>query len=892
MRQNGYLKNFSPAEADQFLKMAAGGGDIKDLELNSVLKNLGKRTMEGKIVKDHNQHISSYFFTHLSETWSQKYENNIMFKPYGSAAEDLKCVEPRDIGDLDLMIFPNAEEMIIHDELIEYSTENPLHVRIKGAFHPVLQSCLVQGTNYLATSALKNFHPVIFGDYLPHLANYVKRALRVASREGIDKCTWELKNSTSSPAVTLNFARSGGSLAEHLVRQKDPKNLDNLDFGEWEWIAEYLCNVRGIDYTREHAKVLEDYFQYANELQLSLKRCGLSGEPRVFPNVVQEMVYSDRAEALKARYRDVDRKTQKEQQRKKLHPVVFQTNQEARDLGKFENEKNEANCSYSVLSGNNGNTNSPASVVCLSTQPTMRNLSEARHDQLMVQENILPREQPNENKSGCSERCNRWEELKTFGKPGRKCETVSAGGSSERQEEEREWEEKIHERWFKHLFENETDAKIDDPRSENESKDTNNSQLQDIEGGFDFVPALRSLGWPKVSQDWITRARKWPSPCVVNEIIQEGFHLIVKPPRKGGNPDCDFRISFSHAEFLLSKEMNEVQRELYRCLKKYHRVYLSTDPKGMVTFHLKNVLLQTIEETGSAMWTDNNRSKCMMKLFRNLHEALKKKNLPHFFVKSFNLFGVDYIERSSILKILSDKVEQIIANPTQFGKELLQRQKNAAIVSRKADCIAAIASTKPMSSTKTRQALEQEAHSNRKLQTTNQGSIIPPSSLRYHDLKDFFFATVKELIVFAFDDSESNIKALVPLERSLVEELREITQRHNLPREVLPMMFEDECWEMAYGKIWISSEPNMKLRILDGIQGVIKTWKYILEQPDFGIGNEEAIFRRMVDPASKNPFDLNHVLPAGAGTLYLNRFVNSVKARRSYTKVMDVIPLD
>lgn len=31
------------------------------------------------------------------------------------------------------------------------------------------------------------------------------------------------------------------------------------------------------------------------------------------------------------------------------------------------------------------------------------------------------------------------------------------------------------------------------------------------------------------------------------------------------------------------------------------------------------------------------------------------------------------------------------------------------------------------------------------------------------------------------------------------------------------MMFEDECWEMVYGKIRISFELNMKFRIFDGI---------------------------------------------------------------------------
>ena len=39
------------------------------------------------------------------------------------------------------MIFPTADELMIDDELIEYCfPSNPLHVRIRGTGHPVLQS--------------------------------------------------------------------------------------------------------------------------------------------------------------------------------------------------------------------------------------------------------------------------------------------------------------------------------------------------------------------------------------------------------------------------------------------------------------------------------------------------------------------------------------------------------------------------------------------------------------------------------------------------------------------------------------------------------------------------------------------------------------------------------
>jgi len=39
--------------------------------------------------------------------------------------------------------------------------------------------------------------------------------------------------------------------------------------------------------------------------------------------------------------------------------------------------------------------------------------------------------------------------------------------------------------------------------------------------GVDLVPALRSHGWPKVAREWIKRDRKWPSPEIVDKVIQE-----------------------------------------------------------------------------------------------------------------------------------------------------------------------------------------------------------------------------------------------------------------------------------------------------------------------------------------------------------------------------------
>ena len=370
----------------------------------------------------------------------------VRFQLYGSSAEDLRVDF---FPDIDVMIFPTADELMIDDELIEYCfPSNPLHVRIRGTGHPVLQSCLAENTEYVATSALKNFHPAIFG--LVSIINNVDvYPSTFALMPGL---SLSVKNSMTGPAIKITSdLQSNGR--KFLNKFKRTLHKHYCKGGEEESIVDSTC---------------------------------LSSED-------ENEYFSERIESF---------------------------------------------------------------------------LSKAK---------------------------------------------------------------------------------------------------QRIE----YIPAFRCLTWPMVAQEWRERQRKWPSPDVVDKVIREGFHLVVKAPKNGGNPECDFRISFSHAEYLLSQEINEIQRECYRCLKTYHRVYLSTEAKGLISFHLKNIFLRTIEETGGEMWIESRRAECMWKLFANLLEALRERHLPHYFVRSYNLFGIDYIEDPAILESLTQKVEQIMDNPVKVAEELI-----------------------------------------------------------------------------------------------------------------------------------------------------------------------------------------------------------------------------
>ena len=370
----------------------------------------------------------------------------VRFQLYGSSAEDLHVgVSP----DFDFMIFPTADESMIDDELIEYFPSNPLYVRIRGTGHPVLQSCLAENTEYVATSALKNCHPAIFG---PVSITSNPDDVLPATFVAMPGLSLSVKNSMTGPAIKIT------SDLQSYVRK------------------------------------------FLNKLKLTLHKHHCKG----------------------------------------------------------------------------GEEESIVDCTCLSSEDENDYFSE-RIDSFLSKAKML----------------------------------------------------------------------------------------------IEFIPAFRCLTWPMVAQEWRKRQRKWPSPDVVDKVIREGFHLVVKAPKNGGNPECDFRISFSHAEYLLSQEINEIQRECYRCLKTYHRVYLSAEAKGLISFHLKNIFLRTIEETGGEMWIERRRAECMWKLFANLLKALKERHLPHYFVRSYNLFGIDYIEDPAILESLTRRVEQIMENPVKFAEELI-----------------------------------------------------------------------------------------------------------------------------------------------------------------------------------------------------------------------------
>ncbi len=867
--------------------MDAKGEGAKSQELNFIFKSLGEQGKEAhQFRKGHKEH--AYVSQLLSEYISKTSPNRITVRPYGSAAEDLKSFEPYDLGDVDIMIFPNSDNLMINEELLEYSLDNPLHVRIKGENHPVLQFCLVKDTEYVATSALKNFHPAIYGHLLPHLAERLSRVFQAipgGMLSPVSQVTAYLKNKASSPAVTLNYA-----ISEKQEGFKDQRNVVYMDLAEWEWLAHINCVARGIDYSRQHAELFSDYLQFVDELVVSLHQNGLS-MPQLFPAIFQQLCFSEKAENLKARLREIESRSENETAGKSGtfwdKPAMFNNDQQF--VTRTESIQEDVSGVKDIVENYSRETSPSKDGSSVTPQNydedhrstgEVHSISSHSKDLLgnscQLSQNTM-NDQREDNKNGdCNQKKHEtkteWHFLEQMGKMTSKEQPRNPDVI--REDKTKELQKGIRSRLFQHLLMTETETKAA-PSQEMKFKNAEKTKYHEQVSGIDFVPALRSRRRPKVAREWISRDRKWPSPEVVDKVIQEGFHLVVKPPKTNGNTECDFRISFSHAEYLLSQEMNDIHRDCYRCLKKCHHAYLSTQPVSLVSFHLKNLLLQTIEETGAEMWTESNRAECMMKLFTNLLEALTKKDLRHFFVRSYNLFSVDYIDDPKILESLAKKVEQIMENPMPFSKPLIQNTKEVAnpeeIV-----CNESNPSSKPVAGQRhiEIEELPTKGIDDTEMKVATQESS-PLAGYRFHDLKDVYLEIVNELIDMADNDASFKPETLDPLERSLVEDLKEIDSNHNIHVEDLPSAF-DYYWNVAYYKVWNSDEPDLRRRMLNAIQGQIEMLKYTLKEEDSAPGNEAASLHRMLDPSSDNPFDFNHVIPAGIVTKCFRRFFDSL----------------
>ncbi len=682
-----------------------------------------------------------------------------------------------------------------------------------------------------------------------------------------------VRENADSPAVTCDSSftmESPDILSQRLEELKD-LNFQNIDPSELENFAVAMCMIRGVDYTPQHAQVFDEFLQHFKDSAQSL-----CSNPRGFlqgiPDFVNEIWSTEKATEIRSRFCNIEHRSENESESKPENSTMAVTSEI--DVGN-ENESTPTDVYLGQASADEGMEGCAGG----------KDLNSYKTATFQGHQHVTQSEIPLAELSDVQSTRQRLKGSFPF----------SSWFTEEQIQAFVEWmlEEKAEDLF---LF-------LDTlkPIEEQTSLSTEGSQKRTQEFSMDIVPAIRARGWPKVAREWINRKRKWPSPDIIRRILQEGFHLVVKPPKRGGCSETDFRLSFSHAEYLLSQELNDIQRQCYRGLKKYYRVYLRTESKCLVTYHMKTIFLKTCEETGTKMWTEENRTTCMMKLLGNLHNALAKKYLSHFFITACNLLDMENIETLLLLESLAVKVEQFMRNPVEFSPELIPAQgtrrplNEEAMAKQGKDVEASTETTLPRSDPKqcglpatkneeNKASSSQEQSSRTKSGTakdtirmhgSRETSTTPLEGARFRDLKDLYIRTCLQLLTTAVEDGST--EELDPLERSLVDNIRELISDYSFHPEKLMEEFESR-WHLIYQRMFLNCEFNSKQAMLAAMKNDIKLIKH----------------KVLGDGVLGSPRDYSLLFPVDAFVnVYgrMKRMLSSVEPKQPTVK-MDDIPLD
>ena len=194
-----------------------------------------------------------------------------------------------------------------------------------------------------------------------------------------------------------------------------------------------------------------------------------------------------------------------------------------------------------------------------------------------------------------------------------------------------------------------------------------------VKGESDAVHGLTVPQWPSVANEWQMRGRKsgWPPKEIIEDVVSKGCHVVGTGHAHSAHRDLEWRFSFSYAEVVLTSNLSSVQKQCYLLFKTLHLCAFK-HPQGIVSYHLKTLLLWAAEEIPQAMWTEDTVGSMLTYLLDKLLYCLIQHNLPNYFIPSNNLLDAIPTE---IVSVLKKKVTRARRDPVQLLLKLNKQYK-------------------------------------------------------------------------------------------------------------------------------------------------------------------------------------------------------------------------
>ena len=192
--------------------------------------------------------------------------------------------------------------------------------------------------------------------------------------------------------------------------------------------------------------------------------------------------------------------------------------------------------------------------------------------------------------------------------------------------------------------------------------------------------------WTNSANSFITRRKpnNWPSNSMLENIQSQGCDVVPVGHHDSQNNDIHWRISFP-GEHNLLLDFTDIQLLCYALIKIILREDLNTSQREVVSsFHIKHVLFWCVELC-SCQLVCSNYINCLDLCLTKLIEMIKARHIPHYIIKSRNLFNSKMTEKMSkeIVDVLSkyDKTHvftldafECVFEETHFNNALLKHE--------------------------------------------------------------------------------------------------------------------------------------------------------------------------------------------------------------------------
>lgn len=176
----------------------------------------------------------------------------------------------------------------------------------------------------------------------------------------------------------------------------------------------------------------------------------------------------------------------------------------------------------------------------------------------------------------------------------------------------------------------------------------------------DLVLGIRTT-MPCLDQKWMEEkgsSSKWLTNDLLSMLEESKSFVVAKSWESEQENLVLWRISYSVVERQCVKFLTQEPKICLIIMKAIRRKFLS-EPKGLVTYHLKTVLFYHLDKVGSD-WKETDRARNILDLLVALAEALKNRSLPLFFEPRVNtLGGMDETTAAE----LETKTRKILASP-------------------------------------------------------------------------------------------------------------------------------------------------------------------------------------------------------------------------------------